>query len=366
MPTCDAPLAFLSRRLFLFSMIYGGDPVLTDHWISHYVRLGVPPSHVRVWIDAEGIDGAQETLGVLRRAGVPRKSTTLLAANWSTEQTVRGDVLNHRGKLGMVNDALEMLPSDAAIIVPDSDEFFSFPCDMEERMQGAGRRMVQTSTGRARCLSRSCAARQANATKPTTPALQSGMFCANFIEHIAASNHIELLSETPSIEEQFPVPCALRRLLGKSNDPMGNTHKVTLFELQVRPGTLQWSLRRPDPRHSTSFRRLGSSHTVKLRVSTKEVKWWKSQPQLERCSYLGTFPHYYLHKGYMKLLEKKSKLPNSFLAGRYGRLLPWMRHHLPGKTPIDRKLCRNASLDVTTMESHPHFVDLEVGDGHGS
>ena len=343
--SCSSPLAFLSTRLYLLAMFYGGDPMLAAHWIQHYRRVGVLPTNVRLWVDNDGVKNVSTTIRNFVSAGVPPGNVTLLAANWSTDSKVRGDKLNHRGKLGMVNGVIESLPNDAVVIVADSDEFFSFPCDMEDKMTGSGVKVKAD-----------------NKSWPTT------LFCGNFQERIAATGRIEPLLASPTIAEQFPYPCSVRRMLGRPGEGMTNTHKVVLFERQVRALTLQHKT----DKHCCGFRKMQNSH----KVTSPSGKG-------EACTNLGYFPHYMMHQQAMNLLGTKVKLNNGYgarglavtnpnlvdcmrsassqpcvcfvlaVTTKYKRLLKFMKMHAPSQPNSLRQhwLCNSSIPQLATKSS---------------
>ena len=293
-------------------MVYGGDPMLAAHWAHHYLQIGVPSAQIRLWIDNDAVSGWRKTLEVFVGVGIPASNVTVLASNWTTAKAVSGDKLNMRGKLGMVNRAIDTLPSNAAIMIADSDEFFQFPCDMEDRMQGAGRPVHPQTVGFI-------------APTKIVPAVQdssnqswrSGMFCGNMRERVAANGRVLPLRATPSIAEQFPHYCQLRRMLGRPTEPMTRTHKVVLFEKEVRPLTLQY---KSSSYHCCSYRRIASSHHVERWSNGRQ-----SSPEL--CSLLGPFPHYMMHQQAMHLLRAKTMLNNAYVTHKYKRLLKFMEMH---------------------------------------
>ena len=309
---CASPLAFLSDRLYLLAMVYGGDPTLAAHWTQHYMRLGVRASNVRLWMDNEGVLGWRSTLQIFLEAGVSLSNVTVLASNWTASKDVNGDKLNMRGKLGMVSRAVNTLPAAAAIMIADSDEFFEFPCDMEDRMYGVGRRIRADTAGTL------IPTGVRPATSSDNRTWQSRMFCGWMRERISWTGRVVPLRATPEIATQFPAYCQLRRMLGRGWEPMARTHKVVLFEREVRPMTMQ---HKANDYKCCSFRNIASSHHTERYPTDGR----KSRPEM--CSLLGVFPHYVMHEQAMGLLRAKTKLTNSFVTHKYKRLLKWMEMH---------------------------------------
>ena len=137
------------------------------HFLRHYHRLGVWPSHTSVAIRARrsaSLAATNATLRVLQQAGVPDSNVRMIHAPPS-------DTL----KIQLMNEHLESLPSTAWSIYADVDELFDYPCEL----QGA---VVRKKL----------------------------CFSGTMLDQLSASGNITEMQETPDLAAQYPLQCRIR------------------------------------------------------------------------------------------------------------------------------------------------------------
>ena len=123
-PTCS--LGFLSDRLYLLTFLSGLEHLLAGHFVRHYVSaVGVPPQHVRAFVHQGNVSGAETQLTARRftDAGVPSAFVRLLTG-----------VFTEARRFEAINGEIMALPADAWVIHADVDEFFSYPCGIEQQI----------------------------------------------------------------------------------------------------------------------------------------------------------------------------------------------------------------------------------------
>ena len=166
-PNCRPALHFLAPRLYLFSFILADDSAMLLHFLRHYHRLGVWPSHTSVAIRARrsaSQAATNATLQVLRQAGVPDSNVRMVLSPPS-------DAL----KIQLTNEHLARLGSADWSIYADVDELFDYPCEL----QGAVRR------------NKYC-------------------FAGAMWDQLAADGNITEMAASPDLAEQYPLQCRIR------------------------------------------------------------------------------------------------------------------------------------------------------------
>ena len=166
-PNCRPALHFLAPRLYLFSFILADDSAMLLHFLRHYHRLGVWPSHTSVAIRARrsaSQAATNATLQVLRQAGVPDSNVRMVLAPPS-------DAV----KIQLTNEHLARLGSADWSIYADVDELFDYPCEL----QGAVRR------------NKYC-------------------FAGAMWDQLAADGNITEMAASPDLAEQYPLQCRIR------------------------------------------------------------------------------------------------------------------------------------------------------------
>jgi len=162
-------LAFLAQQLFLFTFLLSDDAKMLHHFLRHYHRLGVLPTHTGAVVRVrEGSSAASltATLGVLQAAGVLRERVRVIDQPPSDEL-----------KLRLINKHISSLPPDAFVIYGDVDELFEYPCALEKLVRKQ----------RFTCL--------------------SGGMC----DQMAASGNISELQYEPDVALQYPLACRIRQ-----------------------------------------------------------------------------------------------------------------------------------------------------------
>jgi len=161
-------LRAVASRVFLFSFMHGGDPVMTHHFLQHYFqRVGVWPTQSTFVVQHPGNHSLLvETLGELSRAGV-RTSNVVVRIERYTDDA----------KLNATNKFIDTLSPGSLVINADGDELFTYPCSHLHCMQG-------------------------------------GSCCGNFQDRWAANLRVAEMRRAPALEEQFPIACNLRGAAG--------------------------------------------------------------------------------------------------------------------------------------------------------
>ena len=127
-PSCD--LGPSKDSVHLMSFVYGPSALLNEHFLDHYLRLGVAPSRMRLFLEEGGsspaeADGTRRTRQALAAARVPRAGIVRVPhGNYSDNLMLR-----------LANEHIATLPPSAYVIRADTDEHFSFPCDMADRLR---------------------------------------------------------------------------------------------------------------------------------------------------------------------------------------------------------------------------------------
>lgn len=166
-PGCRPALEFLAPRLHLFSFILADDSDMLRHFLRHYHRLGVLPTHTRVAIRARRSAtraSTDATLTVLREAGVPDANVRMIHSPPS-------DSL----KIQLMNEHLKSLGTNDWSIYADVDELFDYPCEL----QGAVKR------------NKFC-------------------FAGTMWDQLAANGNITELTPEPDLAAQYPLQCRIR------------------------------------------------------------------------------------------------------------------------------------------------------------
>lgn len=157
------------------------------------------------------------------------------------------------------------LPEDAWVLYPDSDEFFEFDCDVKSRIKAG-----------------------------------EDIFWGRMIDHYSADFSFPDLKATPSIQEQYPVPCpGLRWWIGAG----AKDWKHMLFKAHV--GKLH--------------RQMGDSHDVKPGLlalhqttessSTNNLQVLDTTGHPKNELQINGFPHYsYMGRAFYESLNEKLDL----------------------------------------------------------
>ena len=137
-PSCD--LRPIADAVHLVAFLYGPSSVLNAHFLSHYLQLGIPPAHMRLFVEDGAVDAAADadasrrTLRILADATVPTAAVTLMPHGNYTDQLM----------LHLANRHIASLPSDAWVIRADADEHFTYPCDLAVRIAAEQKLILET------------------------------------------------------------------------------------------------------------------------------------------------------------------------------------------------------------------------------
>ena len=111
----------VATRTHFFAYLAAGDPELLEHWLMHYERLGILADKGRALIVLD--------TNATANPDPARQVLTNHHLEWT--ETV---AYSSYKKTAAVNRLLASLPHDALLVYPDADEFFEYPCDLEERL----------------------------------------------------------------------------------------------------------------------------------------------------------------------------------------------------------------------------------------
>ena len=117
-PCGNSSLSFLGEALHLVTYFSGSQTLMASHFLRHYIDvIRVHPSRMRFFVDRGGsVEQTERTLEVVRAAGVPRASVSVISANYT-----------ERVRLHHVNEHMSGLPKGSYLINADIDELFSYP-----------------------------------------------------------------------------------------------------------------------------------------------------------------------------------------------------------------------------------------------
>lgn len=191
----NCSLRFLGSLVHGFSFVSVREPILLRHWLNHYVvGLGIPPRNLGFVVHVSTDTGAEESalLDVTFRA--------LSNHGISVDRQAR----IHRGRytdaerLDAVNEFVSHLPNQSWMVFADSDEFFSYPCNLASKVHGYD------------------------------------AFSAVMRDRLSSNGSIAPLRDEPDISVQFPIECGLRQALS-SDARKGQFHtgKIVLFRVEA-------------------------------------------------------------------------------------------------------------------------------------
>lgn len=192
----NCSLHFLGSLVHGFSFVSVREPILLRHWLNHYVvGLGIPPRNLGFVVHVSTDTGPEES------AMLDMTWRTLSNHGISVDRQAR----IHRGRytdaerLDAVNEFVSRLPNQSWMVFADSDEFFSYPCNLASQIH------------------------------------RHDDFRAVMHDRLSSNGSIAPLRDEPDISVQFPIECSLRQVL--SSDPRKgqfNTGKVVLFRVEAR------------------------------------------------------------------------------------------------------------------------------------
>jgi hypothetical protein len=195
----NCTLHFLSQRLYLSTFLVASDTTELWHWLNHYIHvLGARPENAVVFIRHGGTfwSGADsqlaETLATARAFGVGAR-----VIDAPPSDLTRFTLINeHIRQVAAANPG-------AWYVYADVDELFAFPCTTEAAVAAA--ESPSRDPSRHEQLHPSC-------------------FTSTMCDMLAADGAVRPLGLETPINEQYPVGCRLRQLVGRLN-----VHKITLF-----------------------------------------------------------------------------------------------------------------------------------------
>jgi hypothetical protein len=229
------PLA--GGRVYLWSMVSTTQPLLLDHFLRHYARLGIAlDTHATFVVQTPPLtqSSTQLTLAVLAARGVARERISIVP-NYTTAL-----------KRQLVNRFVRTLPAHGWLVYADVDEFFEYPCDVLE----------QLTSGREKAS------------------------CANMIDRLGAGAALVTLRPEPAIEQQFSLCSEVR---GSVVSGKSCLTKVTLIATRIDGAAPQWV----------------TSHRAEIESadgSSFSIGGCSSSTEDRRCVQLGGFAHYQFYE----------------------------------------------------------------------
>ena len=289
----------IAHKVFLFSFVYGGDPVMMHHFANHYFTLlGVRPNQSQFIIQMPANRMLlNATLNALREAKVPRMNILLRHSRYD-------DV----SKLLATNEFIEKLSPGSLLINADGDELFQYPCRYEQCMQ-------------------------------------YGSCCASFRDRMALSGKVEELKLSPSIEEQFPLECNVR---GKLHGFRLSKHTLLDpywegFELKpiqfISSHQLGWGspIGSPGKNHTTLGLGYCEKHTRGSPYPIAHYTMTTVQRALLVQKVQNWAPQGNVYGGETYSCRRQSIFSNtSFSCGDYVEILKWMDANRPNRTWCQR------------------------------
>ena len=225
--TNHSGVAALAPHLYLWTLVSSDHAVMLHHFLRHYSSLGVLlATHAHIVIHrrdngTESDHGVRRVLAVLADFGGVGNVSEYVEPN---VKALEG------GKLARVNAVLRSLPPQAWLIYADTDELFSYPCDIVSRL------------GR------------------------TGAACAHMSDRVDEDVvGMRPIRRTPSIEEQFPTCTKTRGLMLRAT-----TLKLTLLRARIHGHV---------PMYRTAHRVQAGPHIVGGYGGSG-------------CTHLGRFSHY--------------------------------------------------------------------------
>lgn len=182
-------LHWLRDALHLFSFLSSsGSPLMLRHFTQHYLNtLGVDAARARFVVLEQGGSSDHVAALLVDEAHVPAGNVQIL----------RGVAYSDALKIEHVNAYIRTLPHHAWLIFADSDEFFTYPCNLPHLVR----------------------------------AQRETLFGSSMVDRLALDGSIAPVRRSPSLAEQYPLECRLRQLLSTSKLGSFFTGKVVLHRV---------------------------------------------------------------------------------------------------------------------------------------
>lgn len=277
--SCD--LGFMASRLHLFTMAPTHDYMLMRHFLTHYRDLGVrlhKYGHVVLHVTDDESFGKMQW--VLKEFNM-----------WNYNNFEVVDHYHPDIKRDKLNAWLKSLPLNAWAINADDDEFFEYPCNLQESIKKG-----------------------------------EGLFWGHMEDRVGSNFSFPVLKEDPSIHEQYPVSCTdLRQTTGDDSA----TSKYMLFKVHDKGQVRQFK----------------SSHSLVMLQGARSSSQALVQTEMFKLGQdIGGFPHYmftgleFLQKFHYKAaLYKKASPQQSKVLEGYKELMNFTSG-LPVLTAYGRKI----------------------------
>eukprot|EP00971_Amphidinium_carterae_P175358 3476083-Amphidinium_carterae.1 len=185
----------VSIEVRLFTMVRVTDTLLLEHFLKHYHSLGVQLDRHARFVLQEGDAPPSASSKIQRILGRYNIANYVFVQNYTSHL-----------KTQLINEYIITMHRDNFVLYPDIDEFFDFPCDLQERIA----RGIYTFWGR-------------------------------MADRLGPGFTIPTLKASPDIHEQFPISCPDMRVNlttapkihnVRRHRPL-NTRKHVLFKAKV-------------------------------------------------------------------------------------------------------------------------------------
>lgn len=257
-PSC--PLTSLARVLHLACFMAADQHLMARHFVRHYHgNVGVPLGRMRFWIQSNRTFGAKDAASYLEEEGLQPENLVIETSVWSD-----------RLMLQLLNAYIQTIPKRHYLIYANVDEFYSFPCDMPQRI-AAGQQL----------------------------------FCMCMQDRLASSGRVTTLLNAPGIDQQYPLACYVRQNLRPPTFRQMSTAKIALMLVSSSPERGRRQFKSPH-RLSWQFGKMG------------------------RCHVVGKFAHFTMTTQYVESIQHKLR-SFSWVANvraEYERQLQFLEEHL--------------------------------------
>lgn len=241
---CD--LAFLANKLYLFSMAPTHDYVLMRHFLNHYKDLGVKlHKHAHIVLHVTEDDSFRKMQGVLKEFNM-----------WNYHNFEVVDYYHADIKKEKINAWLHTLPMSAWAIYADDDEFFEYPCHLQDHIKKG-----------------------------------EGLFWGHMEDRVGPNMTFPDLKQNPSIHEQYPVSCHdLRHAVADK----ASTTKYMLFKVH----------------DNGKVRQFKSSHSLAMLQGSRTMSEALVQTDMFKLGQdIGGFPHYmFTGLGFLRKYQYKAAM----------------------------------------------------------
>eukprot|EP00965_Chrysotila_dentata_P225701 6194932-Pleurochrysis_carterae.AAC.3 len=209
----------LASRVHLYAFVTGLQSSLLEHWLSHYLSLGVDlRNRAQIHLHVASKESTREQ-------GELEKSRKLLRKFAGPSSVIEDKAWSSNLKTQMANAYIAKLPSNAMVIYPDLDEFFEYKVSMHREWQLSAKASMNLHRQRPAVTDR----RTAQVFGCRFAQCEHLQIVANSLSPVAIRGHMEdrlgkdfkfsPVAERVPLARQFPNRCrAIRLCLGSRGD----------------------------------------------------------------------------------------------------------------------------------------------------